>query len=104
MPRCHTAIGSGPPSWPRFADGIAAPFGRDRSLNGECFHAYVNLAYVKAVLARALAPGGISLIANPGSRNNTKVRPAIKAEGSEPRFLPRDAPDLNPIDPSASLR
>ncbi len=81
-------------------DGIAAPFGLDGPINGECFLAYV-LAYVKEGLVPALSPGDIVLIDNLGAHKSAKVRAAIEAAGAELRFLPRYSPDLNPIDPSA---
>ena len=74
-------------------DRIEAPCLYDGPINGERF-----LAYVEQFLVPTLKPGDIVVLDNLGSHKGKAVRKAIRAVGARLVFLPKDSPDLNPIE------
>jgi len=74
-------------------DRIEAPFVLDGPVNGECFK-----TYVEKVLGPTLAAGDLVLIDNLGSHKGKAIRRAIRSAGAKLFFLPKYAPDLNPIE------
>ena len=74
-------------------DRIEAPFVLDGPINGECFK-----TCVEKMLAPTLAPGDLVILDNLGSHKGKAIRRAIRAAGAKLFFLPKYAPDLNPIE------
>src|SRR5258706_9481871 len=80
-------------------DRIDAPCVLDGPINGQSF-----TAYIEQFLVPTLSPGDVVIMDNLGSHKGAAVRKAIRSAGAKLLFLPPYSPDLNPIDPSASLR
>jgi transposase len=74
-------------------DRIDAPCLFDGPINGERFH-----AYVEQVLVPTLKLGDVVILDNLGSHKGKAVRKAIRDVGARLVFLPKDSPDLNPIE------
>ena len=74
-------------------DRLTAPGVFDGPINGECFQAYVS-----QVLAPTLKPGDIVVMDNLGSHKSKEIRKALHKAGARLWFLPKYAPDLNPIE------
>jgi putative transposase len=74
-------------------DRVTAPWLIDGPIDGQSF-----LQYVEQVLVPTLKPGDIVIIDNLGSHKGKAVRHAIRAVGAKLFFLPKDSPDLNPIE------
>ncbi len=58
--------------------------------------------YVERFLAPTLSEGQIVLLDNLGAHRTERVRELIEARGCEVWFLPRDSPDMNPIEEAFS--
>jgi transposase len=72
---------------------FVAPYVSDGAMNGAIFR-----AWVEQMLAPALVPGDIVLRDNLAAHKVDGVRQAIEDRGTELRYLPPYAPDLNPIE------
>lgn len=74
-------------------DRIEAPWLLDGPINGERFR-----VYVEKILVPTLRPGAIVVMDNLGSHKGLAVRHAIRKAGAKLFLLPKDSPDLNPIE------
>jgi len=74
-------------------DRIEAPWLLDGPINAAAF-----TTYVETVLTPTLRPGDLVIVDNLGSHKGKAVRQAIRAAGAKLIFLPKDSPDLNPIE------
>ena len=74
-------------------DRVEAPWLIDGPINGERF-----LLYVEKVLVPTLRPSDIVIMDNLGSHKSKAVRAAIRATGASLFFLPKNSPNLNPIE------
>ena len=74
-------------------DRVEAPWLLNGPINGERFQ-----IYVEQVLVPTLAKGDVVIMDNLGSHKAKAVRSAIRHAGAKLLFLPKYAPDLNPIE------
>ena len=74
-------------------DRIDAPFLLDGPINKVSF-----IAYVEQVLAPTLRPGDVVVADNLGCHRSSDVRAPLRAAGARLILLPKDSPDLNPIE------
>ncbi len=58
----------------------------------------LSLAFVEQILVLTLGPGDVVIFANLPAHKGTAVRHALDAAGARLLFLPRYAPDFNPIE------
>lgn len=75
--------------------GIFAPMVVDGPVNAEVF-----AAYTQQCLAPALRPGETVIMDNLSSHKGTAIATAIANRQANLDFLPKYAPDLNPIEPA----
>ena len=78
---------------------MVTPIALDGPSNGDRFE-----AYVCHVLAPALGPGDGVVIDTLLSHRRVAAREPIEAAGAEPRVLPPESPDFNPIEMVFSKR
>ncbi len=74
-------------------DRVEAPWLIDGPINGESF-----CLYIDQVLIPTLRPGDIVIMDNLGSHRSGAIRRTLKAAGAKLFFLPKNSPDLNPIE------
>jgi transposase len=74
-------------------DRVEAPWLIDGPLNGERFR-----LYVENVLLPTLRPDDSVVIDNLGSHRGKAIRRIVRSVGAKLFFLPKYAPDLNPIE------
>jgi putative transposase len=74
-------------------DRIEAPWLLDRPINAERFQ-----AYVENILVPTLRRGDLVIVDNLQSHKRKAIRKALRQVGAKLIFLPKDSPDLNPIE------
>ena len=73
--------------------GLIAPCVLDGAMTGAVFR-----AYVEQMLAPALSPGDVVVLANLQAHKVAGVKEAIRAVGASLLYLPPYSPDFNPIE------
>lgn len=74
-------------------DRIEAPELLDSPINGQSFR-----IYVEKVLVPTLCSGDLVIMDNLGSHKGPAIRQALRIAGAKLFLLPKDYPDLNPIE------